>query len=105
MANYEAQIQRTGTDLERLKTVLSNIHEHNEYLKQQYEAYKEYLTNVRSKSSTTTTKNTKSKKVDSLTPVRRGPFKFSHVKLQQDGIIIESEVPEERFHFFNISIS
>jgi len=26
----------------------------------------------------------------------KGPFKFSHVKLQQDGVIIESEVPEER---------
>jgi len=26
-----------------------------------------------------------------------GPFKFSHNQLEKDGIIIESEVPENRF--------
>ena len=87
--NYEAQIQKTSTDLERLKAVLKNIHEHNEFLKQQFDAYKQYLTNVREKSVTAPSKDKNKAKP-------KGPFKFSHVKLTQDGIIIESEVPEER---------
>jgi len=89
LINYEAQIQKTNTDLVRLKTVLKNIHEHNEFLKQQYEAYKEYLTNVRQKTAS-------NPKGSGKQIMKKGPFKFSHVKLQQDGVIIESEVPEER---------
>jgi len=97
LVNYEAQIQKTNFDLERLKTVLKNIHDHNEFLKQQFEAYKQYLANVREKSVT----NPKKEKHN------KGPFKFSHVKLQQDGVIIESEVPEERRSniFFSFSSS
>lgn len=82
--------------MERLKTVLSNIHEHNEFLKQQYDAYKEYLANVRSKSTTAPKAKNAKKTADPAGVVKKGPFKFSHSKLQQDGIIVESEVPEER---------
>jgi len=92
LVNYEAQIQKTNSDLERLKTVLKNIHQHNEFLTQQYEAYKEYLENVRQNCSS----NQKGKANTKKKEKEKGPFKFSHVKLQQDGIIIESEVPEER---------
>jgi len=89
LVNYESQIQKTNSDLERLKLVLKNIHDHNEFLKQQYDAYKEYLDNVRIRCGPNPgeKKNKQTKK---------GPFKFSHIKLQQDGVIIESEVPEER---------
>src|SRR5690348_6996086 len=82
LVNYEAQIQKTNSDLERLKIVLKNIHEHNEFLKQQYEAYKQYLSSV--------IIQTGPQKKDSKTGTwkQKGPFKFSHVKLQQDGIII-----------------
>jgi len=70
---------------------LKNISEHNEFLKQQYDAYKEYLSNVR---LNCTTNPGSGKDKNKLT--KKGPFKFSHTKLTQDGIIIESEVPEER---------
>jgi Ras GTPase-activating-like protein IQGAP2/3 len=96
--NYETQIQKTNSDLDRLRAVLNNIHEHNEFLKQQYEAYQEYLESVRRNSFTSFKKDGKSTKSTKKVQ-KRGPFKFSHVKLQQDGVIIESEVPEERFFF------
>mmetsp|Transcript_21623 Transcript_21623/g.30230 ORF Transcript_21623/g.30230 Transcript_21623/m.30230 type:complete len:756 (-) Transcript_21623:71-2338(-) len=92
LINYEAQIKKTQQDIELLKTVLHNINEHNQFLTQQYQAYKEYLANVRQNCTTTTTKDSKQSKQTK----KKGPFKFSHSKLQQDGIIIESEVPEER---------
>jgi len=92
LINYDSQITKTTTDLERLKSVLASIHEHNEFLKQQYVVYKEYLANVRENCSSTNVKSKKDK--DSIT--KKGPFKFSHAQLQKDGIIIESEVPEER---------
>lgn len=88
LINYEAQIEKTAQDVEKLKPVLKSIHSHNEFLRQQYEAYKEYLNNVRQKCSTTDEK--KNKKTKS------GPVKYSHKQLEQDGVIIESEVPEEK---------
>jgi regulator of replication initiation timing len=45
--NYEQQIVKAEQDLSRLVAVLQNIHEHNKFLAGQYEAYKEYLDNVR----------------------------------------------------------
>jgi len=102
LVNYEGQIQRTNSDLTRLKSVLKSIHSHNEFLKQQYEAYKEYLANVRQNCSSNEKEKGKGK------TKKTGPFKFSHTKLEQDGVIIESEVPEERrgnifFSFTSVS--
>jgi len=101
LLDYESQIQKTNSDLIRLKAVLKSIHDQNEFLKQQYEAYKEYLANVRQNCSSTP------KQAKASKSVKKGPFKFSHVKLQQDGVIIESEVPEERRSsiFFSFSSS
>lgn len=79
--DYESQIQKSKSDIERLKGVLKSIHEHQDFLNQQFLAYKEYLSNVRTQQVKVT---------------KKGPFKFSHTKLMQDGVIIESEVPEER---------
>jgi Ras GTPase-activating-like protein IQGAP2/3 len=91
LVDYESQIQRTNIDIERLKTVLKNLHEHNQFLKQQYEAYKEYLANVRQNCSSTLKSKDNKESIK-----KKGPVKFSHIKLQQDGVIIESEVPDER---------
>lgn len=93
--DYESQIERTNIDIERLKTVLKNLHEHNQFLKQQYEAYKEYLANVRQNCSSTLKSKDNKESIK-----KKGPVKFSHIKLQQDGVIIESEVPDERFKKF-----
>jgi Ras GTPase-activating-like protein IQGAP2/3 len=102
LVNYEAQIKKTSGDLDRLKQVLKNIHEHNEFLKQQFEAYKQYLENVRQNCTTAPKKD--SSKAKSSKKIAKGPFKFSHVKLQQDGVIIESEVPEERYIFIKYTM-
>lgn len=96
LIHYEEQISRSAADYERLRSVLNNIREHNKFLQQQFEAYKEYLENVRAnctskKGNTKPQKRTKAEKRN-----RKGPFKFSHVTLEKDGIIIESEVPQER---------
>jgi len=100
LINYEVQIQKTTADLDRLKSVLKNIHQHHEFLKQQYDAYQKYLENFRQNCTSGPGKTGKAK-----VPKSKGPFKFSHVKLQQDGIIIESEVPEERRQHIFFSFS
>ena len=47
LKNFDQQLNRVDSDLQRLNTVLHNIHEHNHFLQQQLKAYKEYLENVR----------------------------------------------------------
>lgn len=105
--NCEQRAVKVGTDAEKLKTVLSTIEEHNEFGLQQLHAYEEYLANVRKSSSVTTqwasfliTHNAwraKSKTKQHIT----GPIKFSHNQLLKDGVIMESEVPEDRFVFIS----
>lgn len=104
LMNHSTLIQKTNADLSRLKEVLANIEEHHNFLQEQFDAYKEYLTNVRSKSNCTVVdkKNKKSKDKSSKEDKKKakakdkGPFKYSHAQLEKDGIIIESEVPEDR---------
>jgi len=91
LINYEGQIKKTNLEIVKLKEVLNNIQEHNKFLEQQYEAYKVYLSNVREQ---VTNKN--NEKAKNSTVKTKGPFKFSHTKLMQDKIIMESEVPDER---------
>jgi Ras GTPase-activating-like protein IQGAP2/3 len=108
LVNQENLLEKTASDLDRLQGVLDNIQQHHNFLQEQYDAYKEYLNNVRSKSCAgpTAQKKQKKEKPDkksgkkSKTPAvakPKGPFKYSHSTLEKDGIIIESEVPEDRF--------
>lgn len=95
IVNYETQIRKTTEDTQRLRAVQKTIDDHHNFLTGQYETYKQYLANVR-ENTTGPVKGGKDKKGSKETK-KMSVVKFSHIKLQQDGVIIESEVPEERW--------
>lgn len=68
-----------------LQAVFQVIMEHNDYLKAQLDTYRSYLQNVRVKSSAT-----------DFSTKPKGPARFTHQKLEQEGVIIETNVPESR---------
>jgi len=107
LLNYESYINKTNIDLDKLRQVLAAIHQHNLFLQQQLDYYEKYLKNVRdncgtdSGSSSSGKKSKKEKeknkdkdKVDKNN--KKGPFKFSYSSMEKDGIITQSEVPEDR---------
>jgi len=137
LMNYETYIQKTATDLDRLKQVRQAIQEHNGFLQQQLSTYEVYLINVKKQSlpntnsgpvdfanlhithsnnehsnnNTNNSNNSKKskekadksadKKVRGISsrdwnPKKKQAFKFSHIQLERDGIIISSDVPDER---------
>jgi Ras GTPase-activating-like protein IQGAP2/3 len=73
----------------KLDDVYKTIRDHNAYLLSQLDTYKSYLHNVRSQSEGT--KRGKEVKVKEL-----GPYKFTHAQLEKDGVIVRSNVPENR---------
>jgi Ras GTPase-activating-like protein IQGAP2/3 len=107
LINYEQQLEKTEGDIVRLKEVLRSIHEHNHFVQQQLEAYKEYLNNVRA--SCSGSKKEKSKKEKSAKKSKKvkgqGSAKFSHKSLENDKIIVKSEVPSERKSGIQFSFS
>ena len=85
-----------------LEAVYKTIGDHNNYLRSQLEQYKAYLQNVRQTAGgkggkagvgvvTVAGKDTKPAKSQLL-----GPFKFTHAQFEKDGIIMETNVPENR---------
>jgi len=101
MLNHENLLKQAIADQERLSEVLQNIQKHHSFLQEQFDAYKQYLGNVRQQSVCTGRGKTKSdkekKKKDKKSKKdKKGPFKYSHSQLEKDGIIIESEAPEDR---------
>ncbi|TFL03968.1 ras GTPase-activating protein [Pterulicium gracile] len=86
-----------------LEAVYQTIGDHNAYLKSQLEQYKAYLSNVRltaskDKGSTTgvgvITVGGKEKKP--AKPAVLGPYRFTHAQMEKEGIIVESNVPDNR---------
>ncbi len=91
-----------------LESVFKTICDHNNYLRSQLAQYKEYLQNVRltaasggkggsSGASTgvgVLAVNGKEKKP--AKPTMQGPYRFTHVQFEKEGIIMESNVPENR---------
>ncbi len=86
-----------------LEAVYKTIGDHNNYLRSQLEQYKAYLQNVRQTAGNKgkhsgvgvvavagkdQTKQVKSQLL--------GPFKFTHQQFEKDGIIMETNVPENR---------
>ena len=98
--NHEDLLEKTKTDLERLKGVLANIQEHHNFLQEQFDAFKEYLNNVRSKSNVEPRKGDKKSDKKEKKLKAKGPFKYTHNTLMKDGVITESSVPEDRFVSF-----
>lgn len=98
LLNYEEEIKRVKDDKERLRSVLASLQDHNKFLHQQYEAYKEYLDNVRE--SCTGRNKFRPEKVEKKGKKVKGkglgPFKFTYLQLERDGIIIDSQVPDDK---------
>ncbi|KAI8854038.1 Rho GTPase activation protein [Chytridium lagenaria] len=88
---------KVNKEIMSLEVVFKTIIDHNNYQRSQLESYKAYLQNVRVQSGLATSKGSKGQ--------IQGPFKFTHSQMERDGIIVESNVPENRRSniFFNIS--
>ncbi|KIR31091.1 IQ domain-containing GTPase activating protein [Cryptococcus deuterogattii MMRL2647] len=94
-----------------LESVYKTICDHNSYLRSQLEQYKAYLQNVRLTSSKekgasgvgVVTVNGKEKKQAKNQVL--GPYRFTHAQFEKEGIIMESNVPENRRMniYFNIT--
>ncbi|CCM00087.1 uncharacterized protein FIBRA_02114 [Fibroporia radiculosa] len=86
-----------------LEAVYKTICDHNNYLRGQLEQYKAYLQNVR----LTATKDRGAtsgvgvvtvggKEKKAAKPIVHGPYRFTHAQLEKEGIIVESNVPDNR---------
>lgn len=91
-----------------LEAVFKTIGDHNAYLRSQLEQYKAYLQNVRMTSIGNQKGSSKTggggvgvvsvdgKERKQSKSLGLGPFKFSHGQFEKDGVITESNVPENR---------
>ncbi|KAI0635985.1 Rho GTPase activation protein [Trametes polyzona] len=86
-----------------LEAVYKTICDHNNYLRGQLEQYKAYLQNVRLTSSKDKGASTGvgvvtvgGKEKKPAKPVVHGPYRFTHAQLEKEGIIVESNVPDNR---------
>ncbi|PPQ69078.1 hypothetical protein CVT26_003553 [Gymnopilus dilepis] len=104
--------EKVVLETKSLDAVYKTICDHNNYLRSQLEQYKAYLQNVRltaskDKGSTTgvgvVTVGGKEKKPAKA--VVLGPYRFTHAQLEKEGIIVESNVPDNRRPniYFNIT--
>ena len=86
-----------------LESVYKTICDHNNYLRSQLEQYKAYLQNVRLTSTKekgaggvgVVSVNGKEKKPTKQAVL--GPYRFTHTQFEKEGIIMESNVPENRW--------
>lgn len=88
-----------------LESVYKTICDHNAWLRSQLEQYKAYLQNSRLTASKERGAgsvgvgvvgiNGKEKKMPKTTV--QGPYRFTHAQLEKDGVIVESNVPDNRF--------
>lgn len=95
--------EKVIAETKSLEAVYKTICDHNNYLRGQLEQYKAYLQNVRltaskDKGATTgvgvVTVGGKEKKP--VKPQVLGPYRFTHAQLEKEGIIVESNVPDNR---------
>jgi len=104
--------EKVVLETKSLEAVYKTICDHNNYMRSQLEQYKAYLQNVRltaskDKGSTTgvgvVTVGGKEKKPTKA--VVLGPYRFTHAQLEKEGIIVESNVPDNRRPniYFNIT--
>ncbi|KHJ33858.1 putative gtpase-activating protein [Erysiphe necator] len=90
----EQELQHLGSlkevvlqEKKKLEEVYKTIKDHNSYLVNQLDTYKNYLHNVRNQAE-----GPQRKQVKHIL----GPYKFSHQALERDGVIQQSNVPENR---------
>lgn len=105
--------EKVMQEMRSLEAVYKTICEHNNYMRSQLDTYKSYLQNVRMTSGSAKDKSAGGVGVISVggkekkTPKSQalGPYRFTHAQMEKDGIIVESNVPENRRAniFFNIT--
>ncbi|KAJ9121927.1 hypothetical protein QFC24_004509 [Naganishia onofrii] len=108
LGNLKEKIVEESASLE---SVYRTICDHNAYLRSQLEQYKAYLQNVRMNSGKDSSSSGvgvisvggKEKKMAKSTS--QGPYRFTHSQFEKEGIIVESNVPENRRQnlFFTIT--
>jgi len=88
-----------------LEAVYKTICDHNNYLRSQLEQYKAYLQNVRFAADKGAAGGVgvlafggKERKPTKTAP--QGPFRYTHAQLEKEGIIVESNVPDNRYAVF-----
>lgn len=80
--------EKVAKEMKSLSIVYKTIQDHNDYLRSQLETYKAYLQNVRTQSGPAAQQK-KTPKTQYL--------KFTHQKLENDGVICDTNVPENRY--------
>lgn len=81
-------------DLDKLQEVFRSIREHNAYLNQQLDTYKDYLKNVRDQAAGRSDENKKDKK--SGKPKAESSVKYTQPQLEKDGVVVRSSIPPDR---------
>ncbi|CAG8524474.1 6519_t:CDS:10 [Ambispora gerdemannii] len=101
LGNLREKVQE---EIKSLETVFKTICDHNNYLRSQLESYKAYLQNVRLQ---TNNGPGPSVVIGPAPPKIKvlGPYKFTHAQLEKEGIIVETNIPENRRQniYFNIT--
>lgn len=100
-------------EMRSLESVYRTIVGHNNYLRSQLDTYKNYLQNVRITSGAAKDKQVGGvgvvafggKEKKQAKSQMLGPYRFTHAQMERDGIIVESNVPENRQAniYFNIT--
>lgn len=99
--------EKVENERRSLEAVYKTICDHNNYMRLQLDQYKAYLQNVRMTSSKDKGASTgvgvvtvggKEKKAPK--PTVLGPYRFTHAQLEKEGIIVESNVPDNRYVLF-----
>ena len=89
LAHLGSMKERVLEETTKLDDVYKTIRDHNTYLLSQLDTYKNYLHNVRSQSEG-------SKRGKDVKARELGPHKYTHAQLEKDGVIVRSNVPENR---------
>lgn len=97
--------EKVIAEMKSLDSVYKTIGDHNNYLRSQLEQYKAYLQNVRANSAGVGQKgkiagvgvvsvNGQEKKPAKSQSL--GPYKFTHAQFEKDGVIVDTNVPDNR---------
>jgi Ras GTPase-activating-like protein IQGAP2/3 len=90
----ELQYDRMLRELKGLKNVRETLSWHGEFLSDQLDAYKEYLHAVRNKAAVREGSSGGSPGKHNRQVI--GPFKFTYIQLEKEGVILESKAINEK---------
>jgi len=91
LPSQKALLQNARLELNGLRSVHETMMEHFEYLQEQLDTYKEYLTAVRAKVGEVQSSNSY------IFRKPRGTYRFTHAQLEKEGVILETTgIPTQR---------